>query len=445
MNESTPVGTRTRLLQVRKMGAVLFLLMPLLAGAQISLSSAVEMAEKNSPSVRGAVATVQKANAALAETTEAYIPNLVLGISPGYAYGFPLGAPSFFTATSQSLVLSWSQRDYIRAARAGLNSANLNLKDVQQQVALDVALDYVELDHDMKEIASLDEENGYAGSLVEIEQNRVQAGVDPHVTELQAELTAAQVDEKRIQLENDADAMRQKLAHLTGLPAAGIDAIGSSIPGVPVANSPANGDDDATRQNPGIAAAYANAKSKWYSAFGDAKQNHRPTASFAGEYALFEETPGYTNYYKTFQYNNAEFGIQITFPLFDATKRGKARESSAEAVHAQADADAAHDVLSEQTASMRGALRELAALQRVVQVKSELAQEQLKTVETELAHGTGVPNAQPITPREEQQAHIDERERYNDALDADFSLTKAELNLLRATGQLDAWVRAALK
>ena len=233
MDESTPVGMRTGLLQVRRMGAVLFLLMPLVAGAQISLSSAIEMAEKNSPSVRGAVATVQKANAALAETTEAYIPNLVLGISPGYAYGFPLGAPSFFTATSQSLVLSWSQRDYIRAARSGLNSANLNLKDVQQQVALDVALDYVELDHDMKEIASLDEENGYAGSLVGIEQNRVQAGVDPRVTELQAELTAAQVDEKRIQLENDADAMRQKLAHLTGLPAAGIDAISSSIPGVP--------------------------------------------------------------------------------------------------------------------------------------------------------------------------------------------------------------------
>ena len=94
---------------------------------------------------------------------------------------------------------------------------------------------------------------------------------------------------------------------------------------------------------------------------------------------------------------------------------------------------------------MRGTLRELTALQRVVQVKSELAQEQLKTVETELTQGTGVPNAQPITPREAQQAHIDERERYNDVLDADFSLTKAELNLLRATGQLDAWVRAALK
>jgi hypothetical protein len=29
-------------------------------------------------------------------------------------------------------------------------------------------------------------------------------------------------------------------------------------------------------------------------------------------------------------------------------------------------------------------------------------------------------------------------------LDADFSLMKVELNLLRVTGQLDAWVRSSL-
>ena len=179
-----------------KFAAALFLLMPLAATAQISLSSAVDLAEKNSTSVRAAIASVQKAAARPGETKEAYIPNFVLGVSPGYSYGFPLGYPSLFNASPQSLVFSWSQKDYMRAAHTALNAANLNLKDVQQQTALDVALAYVQLDSDLKELAALQQQSGFAETLVQLEQDRVNAGVDPRMTELEAELTAAQVDAK---------------------------------------------------------------------------------------------------------------------------------------------------------------------------------------------------------------------------------------------------------
>jgi outer membrane protein TolC len=444
MDEPKRSGTTARSRRPGRIAAVLFLLMPLAAGAQISLSTAVDLAEKTSPSVRGAVANVQKATAELTETKDAYIPNFVMGSSVGYAYGFPLGYPSFFTANSQSLVLSWSQRDYIRAARAGVNSATLNLKDVQQQVAMEVAMDYVELDYDLKEIAALEEENGYAESLVQIEQERVQAGVDPRMDELQAELTAAQVDEKRIHLENDADAMRQKLSHLTGLAATGLSTVSASIPPAPSASALANTESNTASSNPGVSAAYANAKAKLYSAFGDARQNYRPLVSFGAQYALFEKTADYSEYFQKFQYNNVEFGAQITFPLFDATRRAKERESAADAVHAQADADGALNILNEQTSTMRDTIRELAAQQRVAEVRSEIAQNQLKTVETELTNGTGTPNA-PLPPSEAQRAHIEERDRYADVLDGNFSLMKVELNLLRATGRLDAWVRSSLQ
>jgi hypothetical protein len=50
-----------------------------------------------------------------------------------------------------------------------------------------------------------------------------------------------------------------------------------------------------------------------------------------------------------------------------------------------------------------------------------------------------------VTPIEAKKSHIEERERYQDLLDAEFSLMKVELNLLRETGQLDAWVRSSLK
>lgn len=428
----------------KKATVFLFFVAPLSALGQISLSSSVALAEQSSPAVRSAQANVERATAALAETKDAYIPSFTAGASPGYAYGYPLGEPAFFNASSQSLLVSFSQPDYIRAARQGLKSARFALKNSQQQVALDVALAYVELDHDLREMNALDQEKGFADNLAEIEQQRISAGVDPGVDSLRAQLTAAQVDEKRIHLENDAADMRLKLSHLTGLPAAGLITVSGSIPAPPVPG--ADGSEAyLPEKDPGVASAYANARAKFYTSFGDTRQNYRPLITFGAQYALFQKFAGYTEYFRGFQYNNLALGVQVTFPLFDATRRARARESTADALRAQADANAARDTLSEQTQTMRGAVRELAAQQRVAQIESQLAQAQLKTIETQLANGTGAPGTQPISPVQADTARIEERQRYEDVLDANFSLMKVELNLLRATGQLDSWLQSSLQ
>ncbi|HEX4038219.1 MAG TPA: TolC family protein [Acidobacteriaceae bacterium] len=430
---------------IRKLAAILFLTIPVAASAQISLSTAVDLAEKSSPAVRSAQANVRKAIGSLSESEDAYVPNVVLGANPGYVYGYPLGYPSLFEANSQSLILSFSQRDYIRAARQGVNSAKLSLRNTQQEVALDVALAYVQLDHDLREMAALDEEKAYAENLVNMEQERVNAGVDASVATLRAQLTAAQVDEKHIQLENDANDMRLKISHLTGLPAVGFTTISGSIPPQPAVSASSGIDEQPPDNNPGVAAAYAKAKSRQYQAFGDQRQNYRPLITFGAQYSLFEKFANYTQYFPNgLQYNNAAIGVVVTFPIFDASRRARARESAADADYAWADADAARNTLSEQEQTLRGSVRQLAAQQRVAQLESDLAQAQLKTVETQLANGTGNAGAQPISPIEAQNAHIEERQRFEDMLDANFSLIRVELNFLRTTGGLDAWLQSAL-
>lgn len=401
------------------------------------------MAEKSSPGVRTAVADAQRAAAAVQEAKDAFVPNFQLGTSPGFSYGFPLGYPAVFSASSSSLLFSFSQPDYIRSAQAALKAANLNLKDQQQQVALDVALDYAELDHDLSEIAALDEEKSYAGTLVSLEQDRVQAGVDPRISELQAELVGAQVEQKRVHLQNDADEMRQKLSHLTGLPADGLNPVSASIPAVPAFSTETEA--QIAENSPGIRASYSNAKAKFYQAFGDSRQNYRPYMSFGLQYSLFSKINNYNQYFQRFSYNNVGIGAQITFPLFDASRRAKARESIAEAVSAQAQADQSRDVLSEQALLARRTILELAAQQRVAQIQTQLTQEQLRTIDTQLTNGTGSPNTAPISPITAQKAHIEERERYEDLLDTNFSLLKVQLSLLRLTGQITDWVNSPLK
>src|SRR5208282_4351596 len=114
--------------------------------AQVSLANVVDLAQRNSTPVKLAEADVQKAQAALAQTQDAYIPNLMIGSTVGYSYGFPTGQPSIANASMQSMVLSFPQQQYLKAAHAGLQATTLALKDAREQVALDASTTYIELD-----------------------------------------------------------------------------------------------------------------------------------------------------------------------------------------------------------------------------------------------------------------------------------------------------------
>ena len=93
---------------------------------------------------------------------------------------------------------------------------------------------------------------------------------------------------------------------------------------------------------------------------------------------------------------------------------------------------------------MTGSLRELDTLAEIASLKQQIADEQLKTVlaQLELGNGAGAgPGAPPqLTPKAEQLARIDERQKFQDALDAGFDLAKARLSLLRALGHMEDWL-----
>jgi len=416
------------------------------AAAQISLSSTVDLALQNSTQVRIAAADVQRATAGLSEAKDVYIPNLVTGSSLGPpSIGFPLGQPSIFNVESQSLVYSFSQPDYIRASHAALKSAQLNLKDNQDQVVLDCALAYIQLDTDNREILSLNEEKIAAENLVRIEHDRLNAGIDSRMDVTKAEITSAQVDIKRLHTEDDASDQQQKLAHLTGLPAASFIPKPASIPPAPDFTGDDALADQAVTSNAGVQAAYANAKSKLEISFGDEKQNYRPQFAFGAEYSRFANFENYSEYYQHFSANNFGAAVQVTFPFFDATRRAKARESAAEAHRAQIEAIQAGNQTNEQFVSLRHSLAELKTQQHLAQLQSELAQEQLDAVESELKNGTGSPTAAPVTPKDEQLARIQVQERYQDALNADLSLLRAQLSLMRSIGSIQDWANSAVK
>ncbi len=437
--------TRTRLCRrwASIVAGLVVAAVPAFTSAQVSLATMVDMANENSNPVRLAQADINRANAAFAQSKDAYIPTISFGSGlPAFrSVGFTGNLPTIWDANIQSLVFSLPQIQYIRAAKAGVQAAVANLKDAREQVALDTSTAYIELDTVNQELAVVRQQETYANRLVEIEQQRAEAGVDPLTDLLKAKLTAAQLKLKRLHLETRAATLAQQLSALTGLPPASIVTEHASIPAIPALKA------SGARTLPGIQSANLLAKSKEFVAKGDNYHKRMlPEIGFGAQYnrntTLLNDINRY--YAHVLPANNFSSGFSIRLPLFDWGARDKAKQSAAEALRAKVEAEQAERQNDVQIATLDGTLRELDAQAEVANLKKQISEEQLKTVQSQLEYGNGAgagPGAPAqLTPKAEQQARIDERENYQESLDADLNLSKARLNLLRALGHMQDWL-----
>ncbi len=414
--------------------------------AQVSLGTVVDLAQRNSSAVRLAEADVQRAQAVLAQTQDVFFPSLTFGsgLPAFHTIGFMPGVPATFSGTVQSQAVNLSQNEYIGAARSGIKAASLNLKDSLEQAALDASTAYIELETVNLELDAARQQEAFAGRLVEIEQQRAEAGVDPLSDLLQARLTAAQLKLKRLRLETRAGSLAKQLAILTGLPVGSITPDRASIPEIPAIKA-----DDAEHTTAAIQSAQMVANSKRLITRGDRMSEFLPEISFNAQYSSTTDILSVLNtvneyYKKNIPPVNFSSGFQINLPLFDLSRRAKVRESAAEALRAKIEVEQAQRQNEVQIAELTGSLRELDTLAEIASLKQQIANEQLQAVLTqlELGNGAGAGPGAPaqLTPKAEQLARIDERQKFEDALEAGFDLSKTRLSLLRALGHMEDWL-----
>jgi outer membrane protein TolC len=426
-------------------GAALFALAAatVAAQAQVSLRTVVELAQSNSSNVKLAHADLLKANAALLQSRDAFIPSLSFGSGlPAFPeVGFTGSLPTIWDANVQSMVFSLPQIRYIQAAKLGVKAAKLALDDAKEQVALDASTAYIELDTINQEMDAAHEQQSDASRMVEIEQQRVDGGVDPKSNLLNAQLSAALVKLHRLQLETRAATLNEQLSTLTGLPVGSIIPTHASIPEIPAVTA-----GEPAKTTFGTESAQMLADSRARVQKGDVERTWLlPEIGFGAQYNRNTTLLNSINQYyaKYLPANNFSTGFSIRLPIFNFEDRDKVKASGAEALRARIEAEQAQQQDDIQIAQLSSSLRELDTLAEIARLKQEIAAEQLESVSSqlELGNGTSGANAQPqVSPEAEQQARADERQKFIDALDAGFELDKARLNLMRALGHMQDWL-----
>ena len=424
-------------------GAALF---PVSAMAQVSLQTAVDLALRSNPRVQSAESDVLKAQAVLAQTHDVYIPSVNFGAGLGQAYGYLPNPPTLFTLNAGSLVYAANQMSYVGSARSGVKASQLNLSDVRETVAQDTALAYIALDHSQQRQQGINQQAGYANHLVQIVQQRLDAGQDTQIDLTQAKLSAAQFRLAALRAQDEVENDREHLARLMGVPPDAMT-IDGAFPEGSVEAGPSNAGQP--YPNMAVASAFANAEAKQQQANGDAKFLYWPQVNLVlqyNRYATFTNSFGQLESFSNSRIPPNEYavGVQITLPFLDRYRTAKARESAADAAKALHDAQNARLEALDGETRARHAIAELQGQQEVASLQQQLAQQQLEVLRVQLQAGTGNPNGPQMTPKDEVNAQITEREKYLAVIDATYQFRQAEIQLLRQRGELEKWLKAGV-
>jgi outer membrane protein TolC len=409
--------------------------------AQLPLQQAVMRALANSPQVKAAQNDLEKANANLSVMKDIYIPSLTTGGGLGYTTGITLSVPTIFTVNAQSLVFSFQQRQYVRAAHQQIQAAKLSVQEMSQQVQEDVVVTYVSLDQAQAVSKALGEQYQFASRLAAIDEDRQHSGLESELEVLKARRGAVQIKLSQMQADENIQSLRGHLASLTGLAFENVEIVPETIPALPSLTSLMADDQEPIPPSPGFLAAQADALAKQQRARGDSEYVLRPQVSFGAQYGRVSPINNVSQFYNlNGNYNTANVGIQIQLPLVDRVRRAAARASRADASRAELDLE---NLRAEQNGGRLALKRSLPALATKVdlaQLDLDIAQNELTSTTIQLRGATGRP---PLTPKEEQTARIDERQRFLDLLDAKLRSEKAQINYLRQTGKLGGWIDPA--
>lgn len=441
------------MISVRRMARALILII-FFAGIsccsqELTFQHAIQLALMHSPDLGVAVADQMKAQDAYQETFNQYKPNLTLGSGVGYSYGYPLSlegsAPSIFNVNYMSTLYSPALREFLKSAKLQWNAAAKNTDDRRKDVILSTAVEYIQLDKLLTELKLLATQQKEADNLVTIVSERLERGVASQMDLTRAKLVGARVQVQMAQIEGNADVLRTQLSQLTGFPADSITTDPESIPKFPVIDQHADLASQALANSATVKVADERAQAEAFRAKGEWKSTYYPSFDFAAQYGLFSnQLNNYSDFFKTFQRNNASFGVVIRLPIFNYVQHAKADEAAADAIKAKKQAEVVKDQVSAQTLQLQRAVRQLTAAERVAQLEYELAQSEAEATQVRAEQGAAPPSTeghQPaaVSPSDVANARLQVGDKYSQYIDASFELDKARLQLLRATGELENW------
>jgi outer membrane protein len=399
---------------------------------KLTLKEAVTLAVRNSRDIELARLQYGVSQREANVTRSEFRPNLYTGTGAAYTSGFPLlaggGVPAIFSLSYNQQIFNPPLRGEQHAAEQRAEEQRLGEEGVRDGVMVRAALDYLELAKVRHGLELIRDERRSAGQILNIVQDRAAAGRELPIEVIRAQLTVAKIEQRIAQMEDREDTVSGELHDMMAVP-----------PGVRIEVSTEDIPEAASEEaNDLVAQAMANnielkqAEAEQRASEAKLKGEHGgywPTFSLVGQYNVLSKFNNYSDFFNKFQRNNVVFGLQVQIPIFSS-------RTSASIAYAQADVNAAdlelqkkRSEISLEVRQKARQVRETELAKEVARLELKLAQENLGILQAQFDQGRG-------SLKDLEAAHLQENDKWLAYLDANYAREQAELDLLRATGQV---------
>jgi len=399
----------------------------------LTLKQAIGMALQNSKDIQ-----LVKIQALVADKTadlskSEFLPNLYAGSGAGYTYGIPETpggrAPSVFNFTYTENILNGPLKGLVREQQEEAREQKILMEDTRNAVMARVATAYFELLKVHHSLELLKKEKESAEKIVAVTQERQGEGYELPIEVTRAQLTRAQVVQRVFQLEGRQDEIEVFLRNQLGMAQDQLlEVTAEELPGI-AEQEGANLVALAAQSNPGLLAAESDVKAKEFRLAGE-KKGYLPTLQLVGIYSRLANFNNYTDYFKTFQPNNFNGGVSIQVPLFSAKTRADIALAQANLDASKINLDSKRKQVSADVRQKSRKVQEADAAKEVARLELQLSQQSLAILQSKFDEGN-------TNLRDVEKARLEESDKWLSYLDANFQKQQAQLELLRAAGQLD--------
>jgi outer membrane protein TolC len=399
----------------------------------LTLKSAIEMALRNSKDIQIGKLQASMAQHATQVSRAGFLPNVYAGSGAGYTYGIPETpggrAPSLFSLTYTEEIFNEPLRGQGKELEEQARSQRIVLEDVKNSVIVRTAMAYLELGKVRHSLELLRAEQESADKIVQVTQERQGEGYELPVEVTKAQLTKAQVMQRVLQLEGREDELEVFLQGQLGLgQEQAIEVTPEELPGE-AEQEGANLVAIAMQNNVGLLLAESDVRAKEFRLKGE-KRGNLPTVEAVSTYSLLANFNNYSEFYKKFQKNNFNAGVQVQVPIFSARTREDIGLAQINLQTAQATLASKKTQVSAEVRQKTRHLRERDAAKEVARLELQLAQQNIGVLQTQYGEGK-------VNLRELERARLEESEKWMAFLDANFQRQQAQLDLLKTAGQLD--------
>ena len=405
------------------------------AGAPVALTlkRAIELALQNSRDIQVTKLQVSLADRSSMITRSQFMPNLYGGSGLGYTNGIPETpggrAPAIFSVTYQEKVFNEPLRGQAKELQEEAKSQRILLEDTRNSVIARTAAAYLELVMIRHALDLLGKEQASAEKILEVTHQREKENFELPVEVTRSQLTKARVVQRMLQLEGRQDELEVFLRSQTGLAQdTPLEVTPEDLPGE-AEQEGANLVAMAMQSNTTLLADEAEVRAKEFRLIGE-KRGYYPTLELVSIYSVLGKFNNYNQFFKTFQRNNFNAGVDVQVPIFSAQTKANIALAEVNLRIAQANLANKKNEVSAAVRQKTRHLRERDAAKEVARLELQLAQQDVAVLQSQLDEGK-------INLRDVERARLTENEKWMLYLDANFQRQQAQLDLLQTAGQLD--------